>query len=84
MSQKQPSPFSCETQEGYYDLSTCQEKYYDLSACQPTPSQYIYWEGQKEEASDEEIISYAAQSQAFAFLAEPEEDIYNCDDGQPL
>jgi hypothetical protein len=62
-----------------------QEKYYDLSACQVTPSKYIHWEIKvKEEASDEEIVFYAAQSQAFAFLAEPEEDIYNRNDGKPL
>jgi hypothetical protein len=60
-----------------------QERYYDFSACQATPSVYIHWEV-KEEASDQDIMSCAAKSQAFAFLAEPEEDVYNCDDGQPL
>ena len=74
-----------QTQQDFFSYEIQQGRYYDLSACQPTPSEYIHWEVRvKEEASDEEITRYAAQSEAFKFLAEPEEDIYSCDDGKPL
>jgi len=69
-------------QDNYICLRS-QEEYYDFSAGQATPSVYIHWKP-REEASDEEIMAYAAKSRTFAFLSKPEEDIYSCDDGKPL
>jgi len=60
-----------------------QETYYDFSICQPAPSGYIQWK-YTVEATDQEIINYAAQSPTFDFLNEPEEDIYCLDDGEPV
>lgn len=61
-----------------------QERYYDFSACQFVPSHYVCWDKTETEASEQEIADYAANSPAFAFLADPDEDIYSCDDGDPL
>lgn len=57
--------------------------FFDSSACEVIPSQYICWP-REEEASDKDILDYAANCPAFAFLADEEEDIYSCDDGQPI
>lgn len=50
------------------------------------PSTYFIWDQSflSEEASDEDIIQYAAKSPAFAFLNEPDEDIYTVDDGEAI
>jgi hypothetical protein len=62
------------------------ERYYDFSACQFVPSHYIClrWDRAEVETTEKEIADYAAKSPAFAFLSDPEEDIYNCNDGKPL
>lgn len=62
------------------------ESYYDFSVNQNVPSIYICWDKTiaDKEATDEEILRHAAQSPAFAFLKEPEENIYTLEDGKPL
>ena len=59
--------------------------YYDFNITS-VPSVYILWNKSvpSEEASDEDIIRYAAQSSAFAFLNDPEEDIYTAEDGDEI
>lgn len=61
------------------------DTYYDL-AITPTPSLYILWDSSflSKEASDEDVLRYAAQSPAFAFLNDPEEDIYTTKDGKAI
>ncbi|MCK4787477.1 MAG: hypothetical protein KAV87_27210 [Desulfobacteraceae bacterium] len=38
----------------------------------------------EEEATYKDILSFAEQSEYFAFLDEPDEDIYGLDDGEPI
>ena len=59
--------------------------YYDFSIT-PAPSVYVMWDQSflSEEASDEDVIQYAAQSSAFAFLNDPDEDIYTAEDGEAI
>ena len=67
-----------------------EDKYYDLSF-DHVPSLYVDalradWKllTFEEEATDREILHFAEQSEHFAFLDEPEEDIYRPDDGESV
>ena len=52
----------------------------------PVPSIYYYWCNNfySQEATDYDIRKYAAQSPAFDFLKNPNEDIYTLDDGEDI
>jgi len=78
-----------EIQEQFIAFSQ-EDKYYDLSF-DYVPSLYIDalradWKllTFEDEATDKDILRFAEQSGHFAFLDEPEEDIYKPDDGDPV
>jgi hypothetical protein len=68
----------------YLEPEVQYEQYVDFSSCQTIPSEYHHWTTRVEEATDQEILLCAAASASYSFLDEPEEDIYDCSDGQPL
>ena len=78
-----------EIQEQFVAFSQ-EDKYYDLSI-DYVPSSYVdalraNWKllTFEEEATDKDILRFAEQSGHFAFLDEPEEDMYKPDNGQPV
>ena len=71
-------------QDSFVEMSDS-DTYYDFTIT-VVPSVYILWDKSflSEEASDEDITRYAAQSPAFAFLNDPDEDIYTIEDGEAI
>ena len=64
------------------------DTFYDLTVS-PVPSFYVMWPNDSssmeiEEASDKDIMRYAAQSPAFRFLNHPDEDVYTAEDGEEI
>ncbi len=64
-----------------FEDSTSLDSYLDFAIPTTVPSRYECW---VEEATDADIQGYIAQSPSFAFLADPKEDIYTTDDGEPV
>lgn len=64
----------------FEDLASL-DSYHDFTIPTTIPSQYVCW---PEEATDVDIRRYIAQSPSFAFLADPKENIYTIDDGDPI
>ena len=62
------------------------DTYYDFASATPVASIYVLWDESflTEEASDKDILRYAAQSPAFAFLNDPDEDAYTVEDGKAI
>ena len=71
-------------------VSPSQEQYYDFSHIH-VPSYYIVaskenWRltQDEQEATYEEVLRHMEKSKSFDFLNDPEEDIYELEDGEPV